>query len=234
MATISVLLNARTTSSRLPRKLVLPFAGTTLIDIALEKLNKMDFFEHRYFAAAEDELINRANKYKNIELLRRDPDAVKPGYNDHRKVFAHYELVQSDYIMWLNACHPLLSIDTLQKAAEKVMEKKYNSYTSVIPTTDWIFNESGEPITNTQASMLSSGHSPSFFKVAHGFHIINKEFFLKDYQYWTLTKNDPALIEIPIEESYDVNDEMEFLQAETAYLSSLDAENKHTEKVTKD
>lgn len=221
MTTISVLINARTQSSRLPRKLVLPFAGTALVDIALEKLDNMNFFAHRYFAAAEEELKLRVASYANVELIERDPGAVKPGYNDHRKVFAHYEKIQSDYILWLNPCHPLLSLDTLRGAVEQVLETGHNSYTSVIPTTDWIFDDAGDPITNTQASMLSSAHSRRFFKVAHAFHVINKAFFLKDYQYWTLTRNDPALIEIPVEESYDVNDEMEFRVAEAAYLRHL-------------
>jgi len=225
MTTISVLINARTTSSRLPRKLVLPFAGTTLIDIALDKLDRMDFFAHRYFAVAESELKDRAIAYRNVEILDRDPDAVRPGYNDHRKVFAHYERVDSDYILWLNACHPLVSLETLRKAVDHVLATCHNSYTSVIPTTDWVFDDLGQPITNTQASMLSSAHSRRFFKVAHAFHVINKSFFLKDYQYWTLTKNDPALIEIPVDESYDVNDEMEFRIAEAAYLRYL-AENR--------
>lgn len=217
MPTISVLVNARTGSTRLPRKLVLPFAGATLVDIALDKLNRMDFFSHRYFAAAEDELKERALQYQNVELLERDADAVRPGYNDHRKVFAHYERVMSDYIFWLNPCHPLLSLDTIQRAADHVLETRFNSYTSVIPTTDWIFNEAGQPVTNTQAGMLSSAHSPKFYKVAHAFHIINKEFFLKGYQYWTLTTNDPALIEIPVRESADVNDQVEFKIAEHLY-----------------
>ncbi len=222
MTTISVLVNARTQSTRLPRKLVLPFAGSTLIDILIEKLDRMDYFSHRYFAVAEGELRERAEGYSNIEILDRDPDAIAPGYNDHRKVFAHYERVESDYIMWLNACHPLLSLDTLRRAVDKVMKTKHNSYTSVVPTTDWIFDDQGHPITNKQASMLSSGHSRKFYKVAHAFHVINKAFFLQDYQYWTLTKNDPELIEIPMEESYDVNDEKEFLVAEHAYLRHRD------------
>lgn len=218
MTTMSVLINARTTSSRLPRKLVLPFANTTLIDIALEKLDRMDFFAHRYFAVAEAELREKAVGYRNVEILDRNPDAVRPGYNDHRKVFAHYECVESDYILWLNPCHPLLSLDTLRKAVAQVLATHHNSYTSVIPTTDWIFDETGAPVTNTQASMLSTAHSRRFFKVAHAFHVINKAFFLTDYQYWTLTKNDPALIEIPVEENYDVNSAMEFEIAEAAYL----------------
>lgn len=217
MTTVSVLINARTKSSRLPRKLVLPFASTTLIDVALDKLDRMDFFAHRYFAVAEPELREKAVGYRNIEILDRDPDAVLPGYNDHRKVFAHYARVESDYIMWLNPCHPLLSLDTLRRAVDHVLATEHNSYTSVISTTDWIFDEQGNPLTNTHATMLSTAHSQKFFKVAHAFHVIRKDFFLKDYQYWTLTQNDPALIEIPEEESYDVNTAMEFEIAEAAY-----------------
>jgi CMP-N-acetylneuraminic acid synthetase len=221
MMTISALINARTKSTRLPRKLVLPFAGSTLIDIALEKLDQMDFFAHRYFAAAEPELKERVFKHKNIEFLDRESDAIQEGYNDHRKVFAHYAKVQSEYIMWINPCHPLLSLDTLRRAVEHVELTSHNSYTSVIPTSDWIFDEHGNPVTNTNASMLSSAHSPKFFKVAHAFHVIRKEFFLKEYQYWTLTIDDPSLIEIPVEESYDVNDQLEFEVAQAAYMRHL-------------
>lgn len=217
MTTVSALINARTKSSRLPRKLVLPFAGTTLVDIALEKLNAMDFVEHRYFAVAEDELKRRVTGHDRVELLQREEEAVQPGYNDHRKVFAHYARVQSDYIMWINPCHPLLSLDSMRRAVDLVRATRYNSYTSVIPTTDWIFNERGEPVTNTRASMLSTAHSQQFFKVAHAFHVINKAFFLEHFQYWTLTPNDPALITIPDDESYDVNTEIEFEVAEAAY-----------------
>jgi CMP-N-acetylneuraminic acid synthetase len=225
MTTISVLINARTKSSRLPRKLVLPFAGTTLIDIALEKLNQMDFFDHRYFGVAEAELRGKAERYSKIEILDRELDAIEPGYNDHRKVFAHYERVQSEYIMWLNPCHPMLTLDTLRKAVDHVMDTRLNSYTSVIKTTDWIFDAEGNALTNKVASMLSTAHSPVFYKAAHSFHIIRKEFFLRDYQYWTLTKDDPALIEVPEQETYDVDTPMDFEIAEAAYIRarSVDA-----------
>ena len=46
---------------------------------------------------------------------------------------------------------------------------------------------------------------------------IRKKYFLKTSQVWTLTKNDPNLIEIPEEENFDVNTETEFFIAEKAY-----------------
>jgi len=218
MTTISVVINARTTSSRLPRKLVLPFAGSTLVDIALEKINRMDFFDHRYFATAEGELKQRAPKYPNVELLERSPDSILPGYNpNHRVIWGHYERIQSEYILWFNPCCPLLGIDTIRKAYDMVKETRYNAYTSVVPTRDWIFDEGGMPVTNKSSSSLSTGHSERYFRVAHNFHIFRKDYFLENNKVWSLAKNDPCLIEIPEDESFDINDPIDFDVAEIAY-----------------
>ena len=63
-------------------------------------------------------------------------------------------------------------------------------------------------------------HSKKHYKVAHAFHVINRDFFLKNFQVWTLQKNDPAMIEIPEDENFDVNTETEFFIAEAAYTKS--------------
>ena len=114
MPGISALINARLLSTRLPRKLLLPFNGTTLIDIALKKLDKMEFFDNRYFAAAEEDLLERAVKYKNIQILKRDPLSVRPGYGDHKKIYEHYKLVKTKYLMWINPCHPYYRLKLLK------------------------------------------------------------------------------------------------------------------------
>ncbi|WP_119166689.1 cytidylyltransferase domain-containing protein [Algihabitans albus] len=217
MTSISVIINARTTSSRLPRKLVRPFAGTSLIDIALEKLDRMGFFAHRYLAVAEPELAERAKPFGNIEILWRDEAAIKPGYNPHEVQYAHYRRIDSEYFVWMNACCPLLSMKTLRSAAEEVARTRHNSYTSVVPTTDWIFDSDGHALTNKDASMVSTAHSPTFYRVAHVFHVFNKSFFERTNELWTLMPDDPALIQVPEEEIFDVNTPLEFEIAEAAY-----------------
>src|SRR3990172_8074823 len=141
MKTISVLINARVQSSRISKKLIRPFAGTTLIEIALEKLNKMDFIKHRYLAAADEELKRLVSAYPSVELLERNPESVKPGYGDHKVIYEHYQRVQSDYILWLNPCHPMLSIETVKQAVEVFHKTNFNSYTAVVQTRDWVFDE---------------------------------------------------------------------------------------------
>jgi CMP-N-acetylneuraminic acid synthetase len=89
-----------------------------------------------------------------------------------------------------------------------------------VESRDWIFDDQGLPITNTQPTMLSTAHSRKFYRVAHTFHIYNTQFFLKDFVPWTFTPHDPELIRIPEEESYDVNSPIEFEVAEAAYRAS--------------
>ena len=215
--TFSALINARLQSTRLPRKMVLPFAGADLVTIALDKLNRFDDVDSRYFAAAEDELMSIARRYENVKLLMRSSESIEPGYNGNEKVFRHCIDITEDYIVWINACSPLLTLETLRKAIEIVKGTSYNSYTSVIKTTDWIFDDQGEPVTNKAPSMISTAHSKTYYKVAHAFHILRREVFIQNFMPWTLTKNDPALIEIPEEESFDVNTPIEFEIAEAAY-----------------
>jgi CMP-N-acetylneuraminic acid synthetase len=218
MKTISVVINARLHSSRLPRKLLRPFAGTTLIEIALSKINQMDFFDHRYFAVAEDEFKQLTPKYLGVELLERSMESVKPGYGHHKVIYEHYSLIESDFIFWLNPCHPFLSIDTVAQAVDIFHRTMHNSYTAVVSAREWLFDHQGMPITNTEADSLSTGHSRQFYKVTHSFHIFNKAFFLKHHQVWTMTKNDPYLVEIPESENFDADTILQFETAEAVYL----------------
>jgi CMP-N-acetylneuraminic acid synthetase len=219
MKTISVLINARLQSSRIPQKLVRPFASTNLISIALEKIEQMGFFKHRYLAVAEEELKRFVSGYPHVELLERSLESVKPGYGNHKVIYEHYSWIDSDYIFWLNPCHPLLSIETVKSAVDIFQDTDHNSYTAVVPTREWLFDEAGHPVTHTSGSTLSTAHSARFFKATHSFHIINKDYFLRTYQYWTMTQNDPYLIAVPASENFDCDTPVQFQTAEAVYKS---------------
>ncbi len=220
MRSISVIINARLQSTRVPKKLVRPFAGTTLIEIALEKLNQMDFFENRYFAAAEEALFHYVDLFPHVELLKRPPEAVIPGFNDPKIVHGHYLQIPSDYIFWMNPCHPLLSIETIKKSFDYFQSTDHPSYTSALRTQEWIYDMDGTPITNPDANMISTHHSPYYYKVAHGFHIFNKAHFEKTGILTPKKKNDPHFIEIPVEEVFDTDTPLEFRIAELMYLDA--------------
>jgi CMP-N-acetylneuraminic acid synthetase len=220
MKSISIVTNARLQSTRVPQKLVRPFAGRSLLQIALDRLNAMDFFEHRYLAAAEEPIIRMADAYPNVEVLRRKPEAVAKGVNPQSVTFAHYRDVPSDYIFVLNPCLPFVSVDTVRKAFDYFQSSSHPSYTSVVKTGDWVFDSDGNPVTNTDRQNLTTNKNVQFYKAAHAFHIINRNFFATHGYHWEFTRNDPHLIEIPDHEYVDVDTEVEFSFAEFLYERS--------------
>ena len=106
MKSISIVINARVNSSRVERKLIRPFAGTTLLDIVLSKFCCVTNFPV-YLAACEKEILDIYKKYSDkIFLLKRSEKSVKKGLNKHSITFEHYRDIPTKYIMSVNACCP--------------------------------------------------------------------------------------------------------------------------------
>ncbi len=221
MKSISVVTNARTQSTRVPRKLVRPFAGTNLLTIALAKLDRMDFFEHRYLAVAEPELAAMAAPYGHVEVLHRKQDAVNQGVNPQTVTFAHYKEVPSDYIFVFNPCLPLISVATVRQAFDYFQQTSHRSYTAVIKTGDWIFDSGGNALTNSDPQNVTTNKNRTFYKGVHAFHIVSREYYAATGHHWTFSPNDPHLIEVPEAEAADVDTEGEFALAELLYQKRM-------------
>ncbi len=215
---ISVVINARLSSTRVPRKLIRPFCDSSLIEIALEKVNRMDFFANRYLAVADSELIEIGQRYPNVEILLRDQQSIKAGVNPPSVSFAHYLKIPTEYIFIFNPCQPLLSVGGIKKVYDYFQNTQYESYTAVAATRDWIFNEAGDCLTRKDAQNYSTNTGEIFKKAAHSFHIVGKTFFAEYGYHWTFTKDDPHLIEVNHEEIIDVDDEMDFEIAKSVYM----------------
>ncbi len=220
MKTNSAVINARKGSTRVENKLLRSFANSTLIEIALSKLNQMDFFDNRYLAVAEKEFKNLLISYPNISLLPRDKKAVLKGVNPLTTTFAHYLDVESDFVFVFNPCLPFISIKTIKKAYDYFQRTEYQSYTAVIKTGDWIFDSEGIPLTNNDPKNATTNKNMSFYKACHAFHIVNKNRFKKEKILWNFEINDPHLFEINEREAVDIDTIHEFNLAELLYKES--------------
>lgn len=218
MKNISIVFNARVSSTRVPNKLLRPFANSSLFEIALEKLSKAQFVDNVYVGIGDEELIKIANKYPNIKILKREKDAIKKGTHDQRITFRHYGMVETDYIMVVNPCQPLLSLETLENVVNDFQTTNCISYTAAVKTGDWIFNSNGEALTIVDKNNVTTNKDTSFYKGCHSFHIINKNLFLKNGYHWEFKKNDPGLILVPEDEIFDVDSIIDFDYTENQYL----------------
>ena len=139
------------------------------------------------------------------------------GINPLTTTFAHYLDVESDYVFVFNPCLPIISIETIQKAFEYFQKTNFKSYTAVVKTGDWIFDNSGRPLTNTDPKNATTNKDMTFYKACHAFHIINKKRFREEKVLWDFTVDDPHLFEINEKESIDIDTLQDFNLAELLY-----------------
>jgi len=223
--TFTAMIMARTNSTRAPNKNLRPFANSTLIDIALEKLNDLDCVQDRVLAVAEDVFVEKCEDYPNIRVLKRTMASIAKGNAPLKTRFAHYAEIKTTYCIFVNPGHPMLSMSTLANAIDHVRSTRLNTYTSVIPSTERIFSEDGDPIVHLSHLQTSTTEGSKRYKMAHAFHFINPEFFRRNGYLWTMKRDDPSIIVIPEEEAIDVDTEHDFVIAELYYRNKLGIRN---------
>ena len=102
---ISIYVQARKQSRRCANKMLRPFAGTTLIEICLEKLDTLVGYPV-FFAVGEDdfEFQEIAERYSNINVLLRSQASVNSD-GDPRLVFETFKELPTSDVCFVNACH---------------------------------------------------------------------------------------------------------------------------------
>lgn len=233
MREISVVMNARLQSSRLPNKVVLPFAGTTLLDIALSKLKSLPV-KNKFLAAKEPEILEIYSKYSDeVQLLDRTDASIGVGSEtmpSHRVVFSHYEQIPTDYIMSINACLPFVQTSTFARAIEYFQEHdELQSMTSVFKSTNVFFDELLRPINLVHGNNASTLWNKEVYEMAHAFHVFNRHYFMDEGTLWDYSPDHPGFFEVRKEECLDIDYPIDFRMCECLYRSDFDTHLSETE-----
>ena len=211
---LSIVINARVDSTRVYRKIVRDFCGTTLLDLALERVKDIDV--PKYVATCEDEIIQIVARHDGFKILDRDPMSVKKGFRDQRITFAHYSNVLTSKIMMVNSCCPFVELSTYKSAIEKMFREKHTTLTTVKRINNIFFDSDFNPI-NAPLREVSTLNNKPIYEMSHLFHIFDKKFFLDNGYFWDYSSGHPFLYEVKVEESLDIDFEMDFDICETLW-----------------
>lgn len=205
---VSVVINARVGSTRVPRKLIRPFADTTLLDIALEKLSRMNV-KHKFLAACDSEIIKLWLKYQpKVPLLTRNEASVSPGTHDYRVSFAHYLAMPTRYVMSMNPCLPFTKVETYERAIEAFKASDCTTMTSVVRRNNIFFDVNARAL--NASAFVDTQHQSAIFETAHMFHIFDVDYFRETGAFWDYTAGHPHIYEVPADECPDVDRPHEF------------------------
>ena len=211
MKTLAAIIHARKDSTRCPNKHLRDLNGTTLIDIALENLSKLDVDE-KYLAVYDQELKDKI--IDGVEILHRDYDSVAPGNCHHSIYYKHLNNVKSEFIVNYNPCQPFLQVDKLNHCIRVFKESRMLSMITVKKNRNffWNMSEGREPVNFQPNDRLSTTAGPWLYEATHSLVFYEKNYMLKEWELFPNTKDNPhpLIIDWSEQELLDVDTETDF------------------------
>ena len=146
---ICILIQARLSSERVPGKMLKPFAGTTLMDILLEKLSRSKIINKKniYLSAYEDKLKNLGKKY-NINIFHRSKKSSMSEGEPLSEMFEWHDKLPYKYVVKLNACNPFLKISTIDNFIQDFIKSENEGSFTVFKKKNYFWDEKFKPITD--------------------------------------------------------------------------------------
>lgn len=226
---VAVIIQARLSSERCPRKMVRPFAGSSLTDIAIEKILKSKSIpkQNFYLTVHEPELVAIGEKH-GVNVFHRSDASAKwdGGEGTHlRGMYEWWDKIPFKYVVLINACVPFLKVETIDNFFEHYLNSESNGLFAVMEKKNYFWDDKGsfitpwpenEPTLNTKAVGVTweAAHCLYASKVSD----IDKGIWMGDFT----KKGDIELYPVPEGECFDVDYEWEFKAYEAMYKALED------------
>ena len=209
MKTLAGIIHARKTSTRCPNKHLRPLGDTTLIDIALENLSKLDVDE-KYLAVYDQELKDKV--IDGVQILHRDYDSVAPGNCHHSVMYKHLEIVESAFIVNYNPCQPFLQVDKLNHCIRVFKQSRMKSIITVQKERNFFWDKTRNPINFKPNDRLSTTAGPWVYSATHSLVFYEKNYMLSEWELFPNTKDNPfpLITDWSEKELLDVDTETDF------------------------
>jgi CMP-N-acetylneuraminic acid synthetase len=218
---ISLVIQARLGSQRVPGKMLRSFAGTTLVDILLKKISNLKSIEPSqvYFCAYEDELIETASKYP-INTIRRSKESANEE-KDIKVLFEWYKQIPTNYLVMVSACNPLLKSETIDKFIQQYSQSNQEGAISVYESNNYFWNKDGKMLNKWPEGFTSMNtkYVESTKVAAHCMYGSRVDIIGEGYWVNKGLPYEPELITMPELEAFDIDEPWQFKVAEQLYNS---------------
>tara|TARA_B100002019_G_C21177395_1_gene551855 strand:+ start:309 stop:1013 length:705 start_codon:yes stop_codon:yes gene_type:complete len=218
---VAIIVQARLNSERVPKKMIRPFAGSTLVDIFCEKIKNSKTIkkENFYLSVYEEELLNIANKH-GIQVFHRSEKSANSEGTPLGEMYEWWNKIPFKYAILINACAPMLKIETIDEFVTSYCNSKSDGMFGVIEKKNYFWNKEKEMITpwpKNQACMNTKMVEVTY-EAAHCLYAgrldkIGSDIWMGDFK----TPGDIELFPMKEEEVLDIDYEWEFNAYEAVY-----------------
>lgn len=204
---IGIFVPARLGSHRLPNKQILPIGDTCMFDICCQKLQYITSVYNipTYVLICDEQLIQIANKYPKVIIKYREKDTAE-AEGPLQFIYKDILDVPEDYLVFLNPCLIFLSCETIINKIYEFDNSNKEYGTTVKQFKNWLW-DNNKAVNYIDYKRLTTKEINPLLQCAHCFHVFNKNNFIKDGY---MLKEDLCLLEIPEEETIDIDTKEEY------------------------
>tara|TARA_Y100000592_G_scaffold49315_1_gene78071 strand:- start:9404 stop:10120 length:717 start_codon:yes stop_codon:yes gene_type:complete len=223
---ICFIIQARTQSTRVPNKMLKPFADSNLLEIAINKVLKSSIIpkDNFYLSIMDQELIDIAKKYNLNYFIRSEESTQEP--ITLPKVFEWYNKLPFKYFVIINACNPILKIKTIDKFVNTFINSVCRGQFGVFEKKTFLFDNEGNMINkfygdDKYLATLETKFVETCYEAAHSLYAgtmkdIGKEIYMGSFK----KPNDPKFFIMDEIECFDIDWPWQFTIAEKLYNES--------------
>ena len=189
-----------------------------MFEICCQKLSyiKSQYGINTYVLICDNELIQIAEKYSNVQIVIRDIATAK-AEAPLRYIFKDILSVQEKYLMFLNPCLIFLTPETIVSKIDEFLTSGKEYGTSAKEFKNWIWDKNFIAQNYVDYERLTTKEIDPWYQCAHCFHVFNREMFIEDGY---MLKDDLVLLPIPHEETIDIDTKEEYEYAKWKWENS--------------
>tara|TARA_A100001015_G_scaffold183311_1_gene203977 strand:+ start:652 stop:1341 length:690 start_codon:yes stop_codon:yes gene_type:complete len=222
---VCVLVQARLGSQRVPQKMIRPFAGTTLMDICLEKLSASSYIPNQNIISSvyEPELVEISERYP-IQIFNRSEQSANSEGTPMTEMYEWWDKIPFKYCVLVNACAPFLKLETVEKFVEFYTSIESDGLFGVIEKKNYYWGSDFKlqtPWPEDQA-VMNTKFVDTTYEAAHCLYAgkmskIGKSIWMGDF----MTPGDIQLYPMDEREVFDIDYEWQFQYYENLYKSGV-------------
>ena len=209
---LTAIIPVRAGSQRVKNKNLKPFAQSTLLDIKIETLKKVQGIDEIIVSSDSDEMLDVAKKHL-VSTHRRDEHFASNEVNNSDFMQNLSTIVDGGHIMYAPCTSPLLSSETITEIVSKYKENNLRNIVTVTTQKHHMWLD-GRPLNYNPSDAPNSQDLPDIYSVNYGCCILSKEDLYKCRNVVTDTPTFHITDEI---ESIDIDTEFDFMSAEFVY-----------------
>jgi CMP-N-acetylneuraminic acid synthetase len=219
---VAIVVQARLGSTRVPGKMLRPFAGTTLVDILLNKLRQSELIDPNqvYLSFYEEELKDVSVKYP-FNLFNRSKESANEESN-LPVIFEWWNKLEKKYVIMISACNPLLTIDTIDKFVFDFINSDKEGAFAVFEKKTYYWDKNKNPITDWKgSSSMNTKFVEPVYEAAHCLYASRLD-IIGDGKWVDI--NSPwntELVGMDELEAFDIDYEFQFKVAETLFKNGI-------------